>query len=160
MGGLATVENATVLLIAATVANGVATGATFDQVVKQLPARRRIGAGAYTAYLRAADLRNGLVWYPILVVSTAVTTVAAVVTGLLHEPTSREMAALIIMAAGVTAHVVATAPTALLMLTLRHGTRAVSETLDRYAGIVATHAAALATTLTATVCALSFAINL
>jgi hypothetical protein len=34
------------LLVAATVGNGIATGATLDQTFKQLPTRRRIGADA------------------------------------------------------------------------------------------------------------------
>jgi hypothetical protein len=49
------------VLLAATLNGAIACGATFDQTFKQLPARHRIGASAYTAYIRAADLGNGLI---------------------------------------------------------------------------------------------------
>ncbi len=66
------------LLVAAIVGNGLATGATIDQAVKQLPARHRIGSADYTRYVRAADLTNGLYWYPPLGIGAAVVTLVAV----------------------------------------------------------------------------------
>jgi hypothetical protein len=44
------------LLVVATAVTGVLAGASLDQSVKQLPARRKIGAVAYSRYSRAADL--------------------------------------------------------------------------------------------------------
>src|SRR5260370_34878041 len=57
--------DATILLIgAATALDGVATGASLDQTIKQLPARHRIGVVAFSAYNRAADMgTGGLVLY-------------------------------------------------------------------------------------------------
>jgi hypothetical protein len=46
----------TTVLMAATVSGALACGATLDQTFKQLPARHQIGATAYAAYVRAADL--------------------------------------------------------------------------------------------------------
>jgi hypothetical protein len=68
-----------VLLIAAVAFNGVLTGASMDQSIKQLPARRRIGVIAFSAYSRAADLRNGIVWYAIIGVGAALLTIAAAI---------------------------------------------------------------------------------
>jgi hypothetical protein len=43
----------------------ILAGAALDQAVVHLPVRRRIGTAAYADYLRAADLRNGRVLYPL-----------------------------------------------------------------------------------------------
>lgn len=51
---------ATGVLLVAVAVNGIVTGATLDQAIKQLPARHRIGPDAYASYVRAADLTNGL----------------------------------------------------------------------------------------------------
>ncbi|HEY7023043.1 MAG TPA: hypothetical protein VH349_18135 [Ktedonobacterales bacterium] len=66
-----------ILLIAAVAFNGILTGASLDQSIKQLPARRRIGVIAFSAYSRAADLGNGIVWYAIIGVGAALLTIAA-----------------------------------------------------------------------------------
>jgi hypothetical protein len=68
-----------VLLLAATAATGVLAGASLDQSIKQLPARHRIGMVAFSAYSRAADLGNGIVWYASVGVGAAVLTIAAAV---------------------------------------------------------------------------------
>jgi hypothetical protein len=78
------VNRSTGLLIGATVANGIAVGVALEVAIKQLPARRRIGPAAYRDYACAADLGNGLTWYPVLEASTAVVSTGAVVTGLDH----------------------------------------------------------------------------
>ena len=67
------------LIIAAVAFNGVLSGASLDQSIKQLPARRRMGVIAFSAYSRAADLGNGIVWYAILGVGAALLTIAAAV---------------------------------------------------------------------------------
>jgi hypothetical protein len=71
--------NATLLLVvAATALNGILAGASLDQSIKQLPARHRIGAVAYSAYTQAADLgRNGLIWYPSIGIGAALLTIGA-----------------------------------------------------------------------------------
>ena len=65
--------------ILAIVLNGVLAGASLDQSIKQLPARRKIGAVAYSAYSRAADLGNGIVWYAALGIGAAVVTVGVAI---------------------------------------------------------------------------------
>jgi hypothetical protein len=52
-------------LVIALVMNGMLAGMTIDQSVKQLPARRVIGASAYSRYSRASDLGNGIWLYAI-----------------------------------------------------------------------------------------------
>ena len=69
-----------ILTFTATALNGVLAGASLDQSIKQLPARRRIGSIAFSAYSRAADLsNNGIAWYAFIGVSSALVTIAAAV---------------------------------------------------------------------------------
>jgi hypothetical protein len=75
---------ARILLIAAVAFNGILTGASLDQSIKQLPARRRMGVIAFSAYSRAADLGNGIVWYAIIGVGAALFTIGAAVSAYLH----------------------------------------------------------------------------
>jgi hypothetical protein len=77
------------LVLAATAANGLLAGASLDQSIKQLPARRRIGAIDHSAYSRASDLGNGIAFYGILGVGAAALTIAAAVSAYRHEPQSR-----------------------------------------------------------------------
>ena len=67
------------LLLAAVLANGLLVGASLDQTIKQLPARRRIGPVAFSEYSKAGDLSNGVAWYATLGVGAAVLTVIAAV---------------------------------------------------------------------------------
>jgi hypothetical protein len=66
-----------VLLALAAAVDGVLAGASLDQVLKQLPARHRLGVRAFSAYSRAADLANGVVWYAALGIGGAVLTLVA-----------------------------------------------------------------------------------
>ena len=68
-----------ILLIAAIALNGVVVGATLDQSIKQLPARHRIGAVAYSTYSRAGDLGNGIAWYASVGVGALLITLAAAI---------------------------------------------------------------------------------
>jgi hypothetical protein len=148
---------ATGVLVAATVANAVACGATLDQTFKQLPARHRIGAAAYVAYARAADLSNGLIWYPIMGIGATLLSIAAVVTGLIDHRTGERTAALIVLAVGTALFTAATARAAPTLLTLRRGTvtDAVAEaTLARFARFNAIRAAGIVVALASTVWAL------
>lgn len=63
--------------LAALVADGLLAGLSLDKVIVQLPARRRIGAVAYAAYARSADLGNGIAYYAALGVGAAALTIAA-----------------------------------------------------------------------------------
>ena len=69
------------VLLAAVAANGLLAGTSLDQSVKQLPARKRIGAVAYSAYAEAADLGNGIPLYAALGIGAAFLSVAAAVLG-------------------------------------------------------------------------------
>lgn len=64
------------LLVTATAINGILAGASLDQSIKQLPARHRIGALAYSRYSQASDLANGLVWYAMIGVGAALLAIA------------------------------------------------------------------------------------
>lgn len=63
--------------IAALVADGLLAGLSLDKVIVQLPARRRIGAVAYAAYARSADLGNGIAYYAVAGTGGAALTIAA-----------------------------------------------------------------------------------
>jgi hypothetical protein len=82
------------LLIAAVLANGLLVGASLDQTIKQLPARRRIGVVAFSDYSQAGDLGPGVAWYATLGVGAALVTVLAVVVGLAGRPDAGLSAAL------------------------------------------------------------------
>jgi hypothetical protein len=67
------------MMLAAVAASGLLAGASLDQLVKQLPARNRIGIEAYSRYSQASDLGNGILFYGILGVGQAVLAIAAAV---------------------------------------------------------------------------------
>jgi hypothetical protein len=46
------------MVASAALIDGLLAGAGLDQIVKQLPSRRRIGPVAYSKYFMAADLAN------------------------------------------------------------------------------------------------------
>ncbi|MCW3127522.1 MAG: hypothetical protein JWO03_3180 [Bacteroidetes bacterium] len=72
--------------ITATALTGMLCGASLDQSVKQLPARRVIGVKAFSAYARAADLKNGIPFYAILGVGAALTAIlAAILAWIYHK---------------------------------------------------------------------------
>jgi hypothetical protein len=69
-----------ILTFIAAALNGLLAGASLDQSLKQLPARRLMGVSAFSLYSRSADLsRNGVVWYAFLGISAALVTLAAAV---------------------------------------------------------------------------------
>ncbi len=72
------------LVIAATALNGIVVGASLDQSIKQLPARRRIGVIAYSTYSRASNLDNGIAWYASVGVGALLLTLGAAVVALVQ----------------------------------------------------------------------------
>lgn len=70
-----------ILAIASTALIGPGAGMSLDQSIKQLPARHRIGIGAYSAYSRAGDQGNGLFLYPPIGIGALLLAVAAAVSG-------------------------------------------------------------------------------
>jgi hypothetical protein len=73
---------------------GLLAGASLDQSVKQLPARHRIGAAAFSNYSRAADLANGILFYAILGVGVALLNLAAAVVAWMAGISGDEAAAI------------------------------------------------------------------
>lgn len=71
-----------ILAAAATAVDGLLAGASLDQSIKQLPARRRIGMRAFSAYSRASDQASGLYWYALLGIGGTGLTVSAALWGL------------------------------------------------------------------------------
>lgn len=72
-------------LILATVATGLLAGASLDQSVKQLPARRRIGVAAFSRYSQAADLGNGIALYASLGAAVLLFNIAAAITAYIQN---------------------------------------------------------------------------
>lgn len=67
------------LLAAATLVSGILAGSIVDRVVAGGPAWHELGAQAWVAYSRHADLGNGLVAYPIEAIGGALLIIAAAV---------------------------------------------------------------------------------
>ncbi|HEV2482056.1 MAG TPA: hypothetical protein VGS79_20465 [Puia sp.] len=72
-------------LICATTLTGLLCGASLDQSIKQLPARHVIGTIAFSAYARAADLKNGVPWYAILGIGAALASIATAILAYTHH---------------------------------------------------------------------------
>jgi hypothetical protein len=142
--------------LASVMANGLLVGASLDQSIKQLPARRRIGPVAYAAYARAADgSTNGIAWYAALGVGTAGLTVATAAAAVwARQPGSARAAA---VAAGLLslAHSAATTRAAPIMLSLRtqDDEQVVADGLDRFERWQTVRAALQVATLAAAVTA-------
>jgi hypothetical protein len=74
------------LLVAATLLGSVLAGAGLDRALVQTPAWREVGAQAWAAYSRHADLSiRGLVLYPVLGIGGAVLSVGAAVSFQRHR---------------------------------------------------------------------------
>ena len=96
------------LMLTATAANGILAGASLDQSIKQLPARHRMGMVAFSAYSRAADLGNGVVWYAIIGIGAAALTLAAAVVAHWQGQADRQAMPLDLAAALAVLHSLAT----------------------------------------------------
>jgi hypothetical protein len=64
------------LFLSAITLTGILCGASLDQSIKQLPSRHRLGMTAFSSYAKAADLKNGVLWYSILGIGSALTSIA------------------------------------------------------------------------------------
>lgn len=107
------------VLVTATAFHGILAGASLDQSIKQLPARRRIGAGAYAAYARAADLANGVAWYAVIGLGAALLTILAGALAL-SQGVSLSRALPVYLAAGLAVlHTLVTTQAAPTMFSLR-----------------------------------------
>jgi hypothetical protein len=65
------------LIVAATALGGILAGGSLDRSAVQLPAWRRVGPVPWATYSREADLRNGLIWYPLLGLGAPLLSIAA-----------------------------------------------------------------------------------
>jgi hypothetical protein len=123
------------LLLAAATANGLLTGASLDQSIKQLPARHRMGVIAFSRYSQAADLANGVAWYAILGIGTALLTLVAAGDAILSLPTPPSMVALWVAVVATLAHSAATAraaPTNFRQRRLGEDEMALAALFDRF----------------------------
>jgi hypothetical protein len=109
----------TLWLLAAVIANGLLVGASLDQTIKQLPARRRIGVVAFSDYSKAGDLGHGIAWYAALGIGAALLTVVAAVVGLTDRPDTQSSAALWLALLLTVAHSLTTARAAPLNFSQR-----------------------------------------
>lgn len=89
------------LLVAATAADGILAGASLDQSIKQLPARHKMGAVAFSVYSRASDLGPGIIWYASLGIGAALLTIAAAAAAFFQD-TATPHAVPLYIAAGLT----------------------------------------------------------
>lgn len=123
------------LLVAAVAANGLLSGASGDQSVKQLPARRRIGAVAYSDYSRAGDLGNGIAWYAVVGIGTALVSVGAAAVVLVRHPTGTQVAAATALVVTTIGHMALTgiaAPTNMAQRRYVGDERALTRVFDRF----------------------------
>jgi len=67
------------MIVLAKAMNGLLAGLNTDSALVKLPARRRIGAGAYATFACGNNLGNGLLVYPLLGIGAALLTVLAAV---------------------------------------------------------------------------------
>lgn len=108
-----------ILIIAATAMDGLLAGASLDQSIKQLPARRRIGAIAYSVYARAADLGAGIAWYAVLGIGAALLTIVAAIVACTQAAPSSVALPLYLAALACLAHSFTTSRAAPTMLSQR-----------------------------------------
>jgi hypothetical protein len=108
-----------ILAIATTALIGPGAGMSLDQSIKQLPARRRIGIVAYSAYSRAGDQGNGLFLYPPIGIGALLFAIAAAASGHLCRLPSTLQAPLDISGILAILHSLATARAAPINLSQR-----------------------------------------
>ncbi|HEY3420796.1 MAG TPA: hypothetical protein VGK23_09605 [Methanomassiliicoccales archaeon] len=124
---------------------GILAGAGMDQVIKQLPARKRIGAMAYSNYFKAADLANGRYWYGSIGILSYLLALIAAIGGYLQAEGSFTMALLLLAAGAAIVHAFGTsraAPTAFRVREAEMDERTISGLLDRFAKWTAVRGAA------------------
>lgn len=131
-----TISLSFVLTVAAVATDGLLAGASLDQSFKQLPARHRIGAVAYSAYAGAADLGNGILWYALLGNGAALLTVAAAVAAVVQGIAGSVTAPLLAAAALSILHSLTTtraAPTMFSQRRVPQTEEALGAVFDRFA---------------------------
>ncbi len=107
------------LVLIATVANGLLAGAGLDYLIKQLPARHKIGIRAYAAYFRASDLSTGRFWYIPLGIGAYSVNFAAAASAYLESPAPGASIAIFAAAALALVHLIGTTQAAPAGLSVR-----------------------------------------
>ena len=123
------------LVLLATAFNGILVGASLDQSIKQLPARHKLGAIAYSAYTQASDLGNGIVWYAIIGIGAALLTIIAALIAYSQQNSSPSATPLYIAAVLSILHSLTTTRAAPTMFSQRHHTQdgaALAEIFNRF----------------------------
>jgi hypothetical protein len=122
------------LLLAATATTGLLAGASLDQTVKQLPARRTIGERAFSRYSQASDLANGVAFYGALGIGAALLNVGAAVIGRSQRARHTAAFALNLGAALAVGHSLVSARAAPLNFSQRQaaGSAALAKIFDRF----------------------------
>jgi len=72
------------LIVVTTIIDAFLVGSGLDYIIKQLPARKRIGIVAYSKYFLASDLANGRFWYIPLGISAYIINVVSAIVGYLQ----------------------------------------------------------------------------
>jgi hypothetical protein len=131
------VSTALALQIAAVVVASMGATASLDQLIKQVPARHRIGVVAYSAYSRAADFHTGIFFYAPIILGWLLLIPAAAVAGWRDGASGQHSIALAAMLGGVVAHVLVTAAFAAPALLSQRRIRpddeiALAATFDRF----------------------------
>jgi hypothetical protein len=67
------------LLVLAAFLGGILGGTAVDRMIVGFPAWRRVGAAAWAAYSREADLGNGLILYPLVAIGHALLTITVAI---------------------------------------------------------------------------------
>jgi hypothetical protein len=141
------------LVVASTALGGILAGGSLDRSAVQLPAWRRVGPVPWATYSREADLRNGLIWYPLLGLGAPLLSIAAAL-AVRSDRAAPRSAALPVYAAAVLSvgHVLATSRAAPNMLGVRRlgdDAGALRGALDRFERWQAVRAALQALTFAA-----------
>ena len=87
-------------LAAATVLDGFLAGGNVDRALVQMPAWRHVGAPAWAAYSRRADLGNGLYLYPFEAIGGTLLSLLAAIAFYLEAGAARAAALPVYLAAG------------------------------------------------------------
>jgi hypothetical protein len=77
------------LLVGATVLNGILAGGIVDRVIVGGPAWHDLGTGAWAEYSRYADLGNGLITYPVEAIGGALLIIAGTLSNYFAHNLSR-----------------------------------------------------------------------
>jgi hypothetical protein len=124
------------VIVVATALNGLLAGYSVDGALVKLPTRRRIGAVAYAAFARGNDLGNGLWVYPSTAISAALLTIAATITAYVTSASVALLAPLSLATLTSIGHFLATsqaAPTMLRVSKTPDDAVLLSPLLDRFA---------------------------